>query len=296
MIDKLNRRDFAKAAAVGAAGLAAMARRAPAARAPKQGKWTPWPFFAFGNGLGSVKTLEGKCKLLKDLGYSGLEIHLNHAQLPKLLEQLDKHSLKLWAVYTVPLLENPVDAKLGESIKLMTGRPTRIEMAIRSRKHKPSDPAGDAKGLEMVKRVSDLCGDTGPVVSVYPHTGFWTERLEDGVRLAKASGRKNVGANFNLVHWKWVKQTRPVAAALKESLPHLFSVTINGLKKSGRRDRIVSLDQGEYDMAAFLGIVKKVGFTGPVGLQCWSIREPSQVHLKRSIQKYRQIVKKLQEA
>ena len=317
MPKEMNRRDFVKTTTGVVAGLGGLARRAAAANAAPpepaaRQKTVEWPFYVFDNGLRTVRTLADKCKLVKDLGYVGIEYGLNHAELPRMLEQLDKHGLELNAVYTVPLLENPVDPKLPGSIKRMKGRDTRIEMAIRSKQlKKPSDTKGDAKAAALLKSVSDACADTGPVVSVYPHTWFWTERVEDGVRLAKLVGRKNVGTNFNLVHWKWVegspprrnaaggpKNTRPLETILREALPHLFSVTINGLQSQpkGGRDRIVSLDQGDYDLTAFMALVRKVGYTGPVGLQCYSVKGPSEQHLKRSMQKWRAILKKLDRA
>ncbi len=284
----LSRRSFLHA--VAAAPLAGrIACTAPAAT----GGVAPWPLYAFDNGLTSpsVKTVEAKVKLLKDLGYAGIEYHMNHKELPRLLEELTKHGLELFGVYTTPFLEDPIDPKLEGSIKIMAGRPTRIELAIRSRNKamKPSDPAGDAKAVDRLKRISDMCGDAGPVVSIYPHTWFWTERVDDGVRLAKKTGRKNVGTHFNLVHWRWVKQTRPLEVVLKEALPHLFCVTINGL--AGRK--IVSLDQGDYDILAFIRLVKKVGYRGPVGLQCYQVPGPSEDHLKRSMKTWQGIVKQL---
>ncbi len=272
------------AAAASAAVWSAAARRAAGAKSSGR---DVWPFYAFDNGLGSVPKIEDKVRLLKDLGYVGVEPHLGHARLPQWIEALDKHGLSLNAVYTVPMLEKPMDPKLPESVRRMKGRPVRIELAIRSKTHKPSDPAGDAKAVDLVKRVSDLCADTGPVVSIYPHTGFWTERVEDGVRLAKKSGRENVGTNFNLVHWHWVRQTRPVGEVLKEAAPHLLSVTIN----NGRRDKrtITPLDQGDYDLVGFMTKVKAAGYTGQVGLQCWSIKAPAEDHLARSMKRWREI-------
>jgi sugar phosphate isomerase/epimerase len=272
------------AAAATSAALWAAARRASAKAASDK---DIWPFYAFDNGLGSVPKIEDKVKLLKDLGYVGVEAHLGHAHLPQWLEALDSHGLSLNAVYTVPVLENPPDPKLPESVRRMKGRPVRIEMAIRSKTLKPSDPAGDAKGLDLVKRAADLCADTGPLVSIYPHTGFWTERVEDGVRLAKKSGRENVGTNFNLVHWHWVRQTRPVGEVLKEAAPHLFSVTINNGDRAKRN--ITPLDEGNYDLVGFMRAVKAAGYTGPVGLQCWSIKAPAEDHLARSMKRWREI-------
>ena len=282
----LSRRQFVLGSAAAVAGLAA--RRATSA----EGKKPMWPFYAFDNGLRTVKSYEDQARLLKDLGYVGLEYHLNHTRLPEMLEALDKHGLELNAVYTVPWAEGPVDPKLGDSIKLMKGRATRIEMGIRSKTFKkPSDPAGDPQAIELMTRVSDLCGDTGPVVSVYPHTGFWTEKADDGARLAEKIGRKNVGTNFNLVHWHWVKQSRSAEATLRDVLPHLFCVTINNGTTKGRK--ISSLDQGDYDLPGFLRSVKKVGYTGIVGLQCYSVPGPSEEHLKRSMATWRKLCTQL---
>src|SRR5665213_1269818 len=89
------------------------------------------------------------------------------------------------------------------------------------------------------------------------------ERVEDGVRLASQLHRPNVGTNFNLVHWKWVPQTRPLEQALREAMRHLMLVSINGL--AGRA--IVPLDQGDYDLAGFLTMLRQIGYDGRVGLQ-----------------------------
>lgn len=283
---QLNRREMLKA--LGLAALGGSAGRAAGNAAPH------WPFYAFDNGLLGVKGLQAKCKLLKDLGYAGLEYHMDHRELPLMLEQLDKHGLKMFAIYTVPFMEDPLDPKLAGSIKLLKGRDTRLELGIRSKRFKPSDLAGNEAAVALVKRVSDLCGDSGPVVSIYPHVGFWTERVEDGVRMAKLSGRANVGTNFNLVHWAWLKQPREMETVLREALPHLFLLTLNGLKgPANTRQAIRPLDESDVDLLGFLKLLAKVGYTGPVGLQCYSIKEPAAEHLKRSMETWRAMLKQI---
>jgi len=293
---RFSRRDLFRSAASGAVAVTVLGKSAFAeakdAAMPRQAGKDIWPFYAFDNGLRTIPTIEGKVKLLKDLGYVGVEAHLGHDRLPEWLVALDKHGLTLNAVYSVPFLEDPPDPGLPESVKRMKGRATRIELAVRSRTFKkPSDLAGDEKGADLLKHVSDLCADTGPVVSVYPHTGFWTEKVEDGVRLARRIGRANVGTNFNLVHWQWVKQARPLEEVLQEAAPHLMSVTINNGATKGRT--ITPLDEGDYDLVGFMRLLKKVGYTGHVGLQCWSIKEKSEEHLARSIRRWREIVKEV---
>ena len=248
-------------------------------------------FYAMDTGLRGpdVPTLKDKVALLKELGYWGIDYTLNYQQLPRLLELLDTANVRLACVYLSPALGEKPDPRLAESIQLMKGRAVRVELAIQSKRFKPSDRGGDEQGLELIRRVSDMCADLGPVVSIYPHAGAWTERVQDGLRLARASGRKNVGTNFNLVHWSWVKQDEPLEAVLRQSLPSLKAVSINGLDGS----RIVALDEGDYDVTAFMRTLYGIGYTGPVGFQGYGIAGPSRTTLERSMRKWRDIQSRL---
>ncbi len=279
------------------AGTAASVAAACAARGYAGGTKAkePWSFYAFDNGLRGkgLATPKEKCALLADLGYRGLQYHMNPKEMPAMYEQLDARGLRMFGVYAVlPLAKGPLDKRLVASIKLMKGRKTNIDLGIRSKKFKRSDSAGDAIAVDMLKRIVDLCGDTGPRVSIYPHTGFWTERVEDGARLAKKTDPAMVGTNFNLVHWQWVRQTRDVKTVLAACLPHIFSLTINGLKgPADKRQKIRPLDESDYDLAEFMTTVKEVGYTGSVGLQCYSIKAHPSDHLKRSMARWREIKK-----
>lgn len=289
------------AAAAGAASAGVLAGQPTAATrtATRAAPKAPvYPFYAFDNGLngGDAKTIEDKCKLLRELGYAGISLHLDHKQVPAWLEQLDKNQLELFALYGVPFLEDVFDPNLGETVQRLKGRRTRVELAIRSKLLKPGDAQGDAKAIEYIKRVSDLLGTTGPVASVYPHAGFWTARVEDGLRLAKAVNRKNFGTNFNLVHWKWTGSDKSLQALLADLTPRLFTVTVNGLQSDPpQNDKIVPLNEGDFDVEAFLLTVKQAGYRGLIGLQCFSIPGPSRKHLQASMEKWQKIRPKMEE-
>jgi len=220
-------------------------------------------------------------KFFADLGYAGLPASMDHRELPALREEIDKR--KLLSLYNVSVLDEALDPGLAIPIRRLKGRETQTELSIWSEDVAPSDPDGDEQALALIRQVSDLCGYRGPVVSIYPHAGFWTERVEDGVRLARLSGRKYVGSSLKLVHWHWVKQDRPVEKALAEPLLHILLVSINGHKD---RD-IVPLDVGDCDVLTFLRTLKKGGYKGAVGLQCYSVPGPSEVRLKKSIERWR---------
>ena len=280
---RLNRREF-----LGICAVAVLSDSAAGSNRNSLGPaLKPFSFYAMDTGLRGpdVLSLEDKVKALHDLGYWGIDYTLNHDELPGLLELLNKYDVQLACVYLSPKLEDEIDPRLPESVKRMSGRPTRIELAIGSTRLKASDASGDGRAVQLLRRVSDMASDLGPVVSVYPHTGQWAERVEDGVRLAEKCGRKNVGTNFNLVHWKWVKQVKPQEQLIREAMPHLFAVSINGL----RGHDIVPLDQGDYDVAGFLKRLKDAGYQGPVGLQGYGIPGSSRENLKRSMEKWREI-------
>lgn len=250
--------------------------------------------YAMDTGLrgSDVPDLASKVTLLKKLGYAGIGYTFNAQELPKLLALLDEHRLELSAIYLAPLIENPPDTALLDSVQLLKGRPTRIELAFRSKMFKPSNPEGDPAAIAYLAKLADAVGASGPVLSIYPHRGFWAERVEDGVRLARQMKRKNVGTHFNLVHWKWAPQKQPLETLLREALPHLLCVTINGLD-SKQGDRIVALDQGDYDIDAFLKTLVNIGYRGPVGLQGYSVAGPSAEHLGRSMSRWQAALARL---
>jgi len=56
---------------------------------------------------------------------------------------------------------------------------------------------------------------------------------------------------------------------VREAMPYLFMVTINGSSPEGTLE---TLDRGSYDVGGFLRPFITAGYRGPIGLQCVSIR------------------------
>ena len=65
-------------------------------------------------------------------------------------------------------------------------------------------------------------------MALYPHMGMYVARVEDALRLAKKIDRKNVGVSFNLCHFLKLDDEKNVERRLKEAMPYLFAVSING--------------------------------------------------------------------
>jgi len=262
----------------------------------------PNPFFAMDTGTKDVKhkTAKEQAEMLKELGYDGIGIEYAGAeQLAEMLQELDKNDLRLFAVYlgvNVDPNQQKYDPKLKQAIKILKGRNTILWLFIVSGTRKPSSPEGDERAVEIIREIADMAAQSGVRVAMYPHLGFWVERVEDAVRVAKKVDRKNVGVTFNLCHWLKVDDEKNMGFLIKSAMPYLFVVTINGADSGGKdwNQLIQTLDRGSFDMQRFLKTLKDSGYTGPIGLQGYGIGGDAHDNLKRSMSAWRQLSKRLQ--
>ena len=258
-------------------------------------KALPNPFFVLDNGVQGPKfpTPEAQAKVLKELGYDGIGPS-GTGGVPQRLAALDKYGLKQYALYVGCNLDPDqpkVDPKLPEVIKQLKGRETCIWLYVLSRKHKPSSDTGDERAVEIIRELSDLCKASGIRIALYPHTGFYVQRVEDAVRVAGKVDRKNVGVTFNLCHWLKVDGPKDLETRLKLARPYLFLVTINGADRDGTSwDRLIqTLDRGTLDNGVLLKMLKDLGYTGPIGLQCYGVKGDKRENLTRSIDAWRKL-------
>ena len=77
--------------------------------------------------------------------------------------------------------------------------------------------------------------------------------------------------------------------------PHLFLVTINGADHDGESwDRLIQpLDRGSFDVYGLLKMLKDLGYTGPIGLQCYGVAGDKYENLERSIDAWRKLSDRL---
>jgi sugar phosphate isomerase/epimerase len=104
---------------------------------------------------------------------------------------------------------------------------------------------------------------------------MWMERIEDAVRVADKVDRPNVGVMFNLCHWLRVSKDRNYKPLLARAMPRLRAVSISGADEfddqPGWTHYIQPLGRGSFDMLVFLKTLRQLGYTGPIGLQCYGI-------------------------
>jgi sugar phosphate isomerase/epimerase len=252
------------------------------------------PFFAMDTGTidESHKTAKSQAEMVKELGYAGIgywerDSLRGAAGLREMLGELDKCGLKAYPEYFTIKLEEPNERYMplmAESIKLLAGRETAVWLAITSDVYKRSASAGDDKAVAIIRAIADLAHKEGVGVALYPHAGFWLEKVDDAVRVAQKANRRNVGVTFNLYHWLKTDGPANMEAAIKKAMPYLFAVTINGTTEAGS---IETLDGGTFDVYKFLKALKREGFKGPIGLQGYGLGGDVRENLRRSMEAWR---------
>jgi sugar phosphate isomerase/epimerase len=251
------------------------------------------PFFAFCMDVQDSKkrTLPKQAELLKELGYDGVG-HLWLANVAERIRTLDAAGLTLYQIQ-INLDLTPgkpaYDPALKDVLPLLKGRRVQIDLMINGLK--PGDPAGEARALEVLRDLSDLAKDSGTEWLLYPHAGSWLDHVGDAVRLADKVDRPNVQVMFNLCHWLRVEKSRDYRAALRMALPHLRAVSINGadnISDAGDWSGYIQpLGRGTFDVFAFLQALRELGYTGPIGLQCYGLRGDAREYLSESIKTWR---------
>jgi sugar phosphate isomerase/epimerase len=237
------------------------------------------------------RNLEQQAALIKELGYDGVG-HLWLANIPERLKTLDDAGLKLFQItMTVDITpgKQAYDPKFKEIMPLLKGR--KVQFLLLMSGMKSSDPAGDARAVEIIREMAGIASESGAQILLYPHTSDWVERIQDAVRVAEKVDRPNVGVMFNLCHWLRVSKDRNYKPLLEQAMPRLWAVSINGADefddKPGWAHYIQPLGRGSFGMLTFLKTLRQLGYTGPIGLQCYGIEGDVRDNLTESMKAWR---------
>ncbi len=254
-----------------------------------------YPFFPFCIDWHDSKkrNFKEQAAMLKELGYEGVG-HIWLDKVDERLQTLDEAGLKLFQItMQVDLTAGKpaYDAKFKDVLGLVKGR--KVQFCLLTNGAKPSDESADPRGVEILREMSELARDSGSQLLLYPHVGCWVERIQDSARVAAKVDRPNVGAMFNLCHWLRVDKQRDYRPLLKEAMPRLWAISINGAdeydQKPGWERYIQPLDKGSFDVGKLLKTLKELGYKGPIGLQCYGIGGDTREHLARSMQAWRKL-------
>jgi sugar phosphate isomerase/epimerase len=243
------------------------------------------------------RTMEQQAEMLKELGYDGVG-HIWLDKLPDRLKTLDAAGLKLFQI-TIQVDIAPgkqaYDPRLKEMMPLLKGRKVQFDLLMNGLK--PSDPAGDAHAVEIINELALLARGADAQLLLYPHTDLWMERIEDCIRVADKVNQPKVGVMFNLCHWLRVSKARDYKRLLEKAMPRLYAVSINGAdnfdSQPGWAHYIQPLGKGSFDVFGLLKTLRQLGYTGPIGLQCYGIEGDTREHLTESMKTWREYCRRL---
>jgi len=251
---------------------------------------TCWPFFAFDNGLHGI---QDPPKLLKELGYAGMGA--SGLKVGALVKQYEAAGLKVFSTYVGCHLDKtpPYDPQFKDAVQELKGTGVILWLTVLGGKYGRDDD----KAAAVVREIADLAEPSGLRIALYPHTGFYVATTADALRVVKKVDRKNVGATINLCHELMTDQGPKLDDTIREAVPYLFLVSINGadVKRPGYSwDRLIQpLGRGDFDVCGFLKKLKAAGYRGPIGLQCYAVKGDPAENLKQSIGAWRGCCAKL---
>jgi sugar phosphate isomerase/epimerase len=161
---------------------------------------------------------------------------------------------------------------------------------------KPSGTESDDTAVAIAREVADLAQTAQLRVVLYPHVGMYVARVEDAVRIVKKAQRKNLGVTLNLCHWLKLDKEENLQQRLREAIPYLMLVSINGVDHEGDWTRLIqTLDRGEFDVYNFLKTVRREGYRGPIGLQGYNVKGDPRENLRHSMDAWRKFVARMAE-
>jgi sugar phosphate isomerase/epimerase len=233
--------------------------------------------------------LAQRVELVAQAGFEGFALSVGKME-NELKPLLASEQLAVPGLYTA----TQIDAYPSTAVDTLSGTGGYVWLALQS-SHANSSTAGDAQALELISDLADECVAAGlPGVALYPHVGFWMERVSDAVRLAEQANRPEVRVVFNLYHWMVGEQAQNLDQVLTSAAPHLQFVTLNG--SDATAPSILPLNEGNYDVEPVLEKLVALEFDGSVGLQGYSITGDIGQKLQASKQKWDELIAALDAA
>ena len=239
------------------------------------------PFFAMDTSFHRGATIDEELDLVKQLGFDGVcWTEAPVEQLKNDLASIDKHGLKLFAIYYAATVSPDgnlvIRPDLSEAMKLLKNHGTIIWLHFGGKGPAFDSLANDSAVVISIRKLADEAASHGLRIAVYPHIGEWTAHFADAIKLAKIVNHPAFGVTFNLCHALATGDEKRIPDLIREAGSSLFCVTLNGADTgvSGAQwDKLIqTLDKGSFDTHILLDALAENHFAGPIGFQGYGIK------------------------
>ena len=263
------------------------------------------PIVLFNNSLNGkhlpVLSYNEQALMIKKLGFDGIE-YKEPKGFVEAIDTLNAHGLQMITNYTSFDLDSKdyYSQEWKTVIPKLKGKNVIIEFHVHSKIHKPSDEAADSIIVPVLQDLADFAKPYGVRLTVYPHYNYLVEKPEDSYRIAKKVNRSNFGTVFNICHFLRSDSLPNLEKILNLVLPNLMAVSVSGadngnskqmFKESGWNRLIMPLGNGSLDVYRIIELLAEKGYEGPIGIQCFNLKEKPEVFLQQSsdaIKSYKQ--------
>ena len=250
------------------------------------------------------KTSMEKARLLKSIGYDGLE-GFGDQDFMGLKRALEQQGLQMPVNY-VPLNfedntkpQNPTLDEIKAIIKA-SSKGTVVYFHLHSKTFINNKEKGDQVVTFILRELSDYAAAFSVKLCAYPHVGFYCETTAHSFQLAELVDRKNYGAAMNLCHLLKVEGSVGIESKIKQYAPRLFAVNICGADDGDTQNMdwdhlIQPLGKGSFDTYGFVKTLINNGYVGPIGLQCYNLKGDAFEVLSKSFQTWKGYKKRYSE-
>ena len=240
-------------------------------------------------------------QLLADSGYDSVMLSLKDdpgrwKMLPAYLEAMKKHKIRLAGIHARFYIEDGTYPQvIKDNLPLLKGSKALLIPSVGTRtKLKRDDPKAVAMAVKILREMSSDCRKHGlGGVAMYTHIGNWVETCDDGIRVARAVDRRNVGIMFHLHHWQ-ATGSKDLVGTLRRIKPYLMIVVIQGTDagtgKAAAKHRV--LGEGSFDMVPLVRTLREMGYRGPLGTMGYTQRGDIPGKLKRGRQAWEKLLAK----
>jgi sugar phosphate isomerase/epimerase len=240
-----------------------------------------WPFFAFDNGVGREAKWapEQQAALLAQLGFDGIG-YTGVSNFSVRRAAFHARGLTIFNLYVAAYVDRPqaYEPELVALLPQLAGTGTVLWLTVQGR------AADDHRAIAIVQELADAAARHGVRIALYPHKGFFIATADQALRLLPRIDRPNVGLTINLCHELAAGHAAQMNAIVQRCAAHLSLVSINGADHAGGWNELIRpLGEGTFDVRSFLRTVYDVGYNGPIGLQCYNLKQEPEVHLTKSM-------------
>jgi sugar phosphate isomerase/epimerase len=250
-------------------------------------------------------SLQSRCEMLAELGYWATDLTLWSEpawhDLPNLAATARATGIAVACVNaTVDIglpLSAPDTVRVLNMIAAADDLP-RVEIALLASGFSASNPSGDPLARRFLDAALHAAHHSGTQLLLYPHYGYWLQGGDDAIRLCSRYGDPAVGLTFSSFHW-YANGVGRLREAIAAATPFLRLVNTCGSRRAADGYFPASIEPvpaGEFDNFAFLGMLRHVGYSGPIGVQGYGIGGDAYANFRLSRDAIRDIEERLDRA